>query len=144
MNAWLLTWEGTEGAAMQPDRKIVAILSSRHSSASVETLVDALYCRSVNSAYDMATMANKRRQRNDQYRNIHTPPGQIFYGRNPCIFARKVRNLSIKRNESKNEELIEWIELAVCRNSDIGSSVAQVYPEEARSLLRSTKPLASA
>jgi hypothetical protein len=29
VNAWLLTWEGTEGPALAPDKKVVAILSSR-------------------------------------------------------------------------------------------------------------------
>jgi hypothetical protein len=47
MNAWLLTWEGTEGPALVADRKIVAILSARKSEGAVAELVRVLYCRTI-------------------------------------------------------------------------------------------------
>ena len=50
MNAWLLTWEGTEGPALLPDKKIIAILASRKLDRSILDLVDILYRRSVDSA----------------------------------------------------------------------------------------------
>ena len=43
MNAWLLTWEGTEPKTIfDDDNKIVTILSGRMSSKSVELILDAL------------------------------------------------------------------------------------------------------
>jgi hypothetical protein len=41
MNAWLLTWEGTAGAYVRPEEKIIAILSSRLSTP--VGLVQAIY-----------------------------------------------------------------------------------------------------
>lgn len=61
MNAWLLTWEGTAGAAVRPDEKIIAILSSRLSTP--VGLVQAIYHRSVDTAYDMSRTANKSKSR---------------------------------------------------------------------------------
>lgn len=142
MNAWLLTWEGTEGPAVQPDRKLLAILSSRCSSSTIETLVDTLYCRSISSAYDMAAMANKRKLRTQQYKATFSTLNRIFYGHNPCIFARRVCNLTIKRNEKMQTELIEWIDLAGYENAETGNSVLEAYPEKSQSIQRALKPLA--
>jgi len=60
MNAWLLTWEGTCGPAINGKKKIVAILSAKRSSSFVEDLIDVLYCRSVDTANDMACCTSSK------------------------------------------------------------------------------------
>lgn len=104
LNAWLLTWEGTVGPAINPDKKIIAITDARRSERFIEALVDVLYSRSVDSAYDMAFMANKRNQREAQYRHINTYPSRILYGRTPCIYARRVSNLTVQWDEETSKE----------------------------------------
>ena len=142
MNAWILTWEGTTGPALVPDEKILAILSSRRSSGAVTGIVDTLYCRSVDSAFDMALLANKRRQREYQYKHLRSTIHRIFYGRNPCIFARVVSNLKIERDDARKVELIRWTELPVFQNAESGSTLVQVEPSRECQLVRSLKPLA--
>ena len=141
MNAWLLTWEGTEGPALVPNKKIIAILSSRRSLRSVEDLVDVLYCRSVDSAYDIAFLANKRKAREHQYRHLYSNGGRLFYGRNPCIFARQVADLTVQRGEHRRTELIRWTELAVFQNAESGSGIVEVEPSRAREHFRKLEPL---
>lgn len=141
MNAWLLTWEGTTGPALVPDKKILAIISSRRSAGAVAEIVDTLYCRSVNSAFDMALLANKRKQREHQYKHLCSTFHRIFYGRNPCIFARVVSNLKIERDEARKTELIRWTELPVFQNAESGSTPVQVEPARECQLVRSLEPL---
>lgn len=142
MNAWLLTWEGTLGPAVEPDTKILAILSSRRSSSVVEDIVDTLYCRSVDSAYDMVLHANKRKQRVAQYRHLSSMSSRFFYGRNPCIFARVVADLTVNRDEVQRRELIRWTDPAVFGNSDSGSGLKEIYPSRDCEVIRSLRPLA--
>jgi len=52
LNAWLLTWEGTTGPAIVPDKKIVAILSSRKSSTVIADIVALFYCHNVDCVFD--------------------------------------------------------------------------------------------
>lgn len=130
MNAWLLTWEGTAGPAVMPDKKIIAILSSRRSTAAIADLVDVLYCRSVDSAYDMAFMTNKRTQRKSKYRHLYSTSSRLFYGRNPCIFARQVTDLRIEQDFDSKSELLSWRELPVYQNAPSGSGIVELYPAE--------------
>jgi hypothetical protein len=70
MNAWLLTWENTTGPAIVPEKRIVAVLSSRRPSWLVREIVEILYRRSVETAYDMVSFANTREQRGGRVRSI--------------------------------------------------------------------------
>lgn len=126
LNAWLLTWEGTSGPATDPAKKIVAIVDARKSKSFIESLVDILYSRSVDSAYDMAFMANKRNQREAQYRHINTYPSHILYGRNPCIYARRVINLTVQWDEEAATEQLSWTEPAIFGNAESGSGVVEI------------------
>lgn len=126
LNAWLLTWEGASGPAVDPEKKIVAIVNARRSEAFIAGLVDVLYCRSVDSAYDMAFMANKGKQREHQYRHLNTYPDRILYGRLPCIYARKVADLKIQWNEETGEELLSWVEPAIYGNAETGAGVREI------------------
>ena len=141
LNAWLLTWEGTPGSDGPPGGKIIAILDGRRSSSFVEDVVDVIYSRSVYSAYEMAFMANKRNQRDAQYKVLNTRPSQVVFGHMPLIFARRVRDLTITRDEAQDTEHLRWIELPIYGNAKSGSSVVLIQPEEEREYVRSTKTL---
>jgi hypothetical protein len=141
MNAWLLTWEGTTGPALVPDKKIIAILSSRRSGAAIADIVDVLYSRSIDSAFEMASLANKRQQRVREYRHQCSTSNRLFYGRNPCIFARQITNLRIERDLGSKIELLRWREFPVYQNAPSGSGIVERYPAEEREHRRSLEPL---
>jgi hypothetical protein len=141
MKAWLLTWEGTSGPALVPEKKIIAILSSRRSSSAIEELVDVLYCRGLYCAYDMAALANKRKVRERQFRQIGSNFHRFFYGSNPCIFARVVSDLKVERDEEQKMETICWTELPIFKNAPYGSIPVQVEPARECQLVRSLVPL---
>jgi hypothetical protein len=141
MNAWLLTWEGTCGPALIVDKKIVAIISSRRSSSAVEEIVDILYRRSVDSAFDMSFLANKRKQREKQYKHIHSQPSRFFYGHNPCIYARIVFNLKVERNELLQMEHVQWTEPAYLQIERPGTLPTEVEPAREKELVRTLRPL---
>lgn len=136
LNAWLLTWEGTPGSDVPPGGKIIAILDGRRSHSFVKDLVDVIYGRCVYSAYEMAFMANKRSQRDRQYKVLYTRPLQILYGHMPLIFARRVQSLTITRDEEQGTEHLRWTELPVYGNAISGSSVELKTPEEEREYVR--------
>jgi hypothetical protein len=141
MNAWLLTWEGTCGPALIGDKKIVAIISARKSSNVIEEMVDILYRRSVDSASGMAFLANKRRKREDLYKHIYSQPSRLFYGHNPCIYARAVSNLKIERDEARQEEIIRWTEPPYLEVKQVGTLPVEVEPASEKELVRSLRPL---
>lgn len=143
MNAWLLTWEGTSGPALIPDKKIVAILSARKTYSRVADLVDLLYCRSVYSAYEMAFMANKRKQRDDQYKTIFSTLSHLFYGRNPCIYARVVNNLTIIKDDASTVECITWTEPSYVEVEKPGTMPVIIEPESNHKLVRRLDPLSN-
>lgn len=126
VNAWLLTWEGTSGPALVPDKKIIAILSSRRSAVVIADIVDVLYCRCVDSAFDMVSEANKRKQREREYRHFSSASNRLIFGRYPCwIFAQKVTNFRIERNLQSNSELLRWRELPTYQNAPSGSGIIE-------------------
>lgn len=141
MNAWLLTWEGTEGPALIADEKIIAIVSSRRSAGTVTELVEILYCRTVDSATDMARMANKRRVREQQYMHTNSVASRFFYGHNPCIFARQVLNLTVERDGTCGTEVVRWREPATYRNAKSGSGIEEDLPARDCEHVRSLAPL---
>ena len=64
MNAWLLTWEGTEPETIfDNDNKIVTILSGRTSSKSVEFIVYVLYTRCLWTAGDITYTISESKYR---------------------------------------------------------------------------------
>ena len=62
MNAWLITWEGTNKSITNAN-KIAGILSGRYSDSYIEKLVDFLYHRTKFNVNEMAYFANKRKAR---------------------------------------------------------------------------------
>src|SRR5205814_3584475 len=109
--------------------KILAIISSRRSSSFIKDLVDVLYCRSVDSAHDMATRANKRKQRDRELMATFSTAGRIFYGRNPMIFARRVTNLQVVRNEAKGTETVSWTDPPHLRIEKPGELPVVIEPD---------------
>ena len=128
MNAWLLTWEGTEGPATVLESKLVAILSGRLSPNSVESIVEVLYRRTVETAGNMANLANRPQERRRQYRGLASTYGILFYGLNPCIFARQVTDLVVTPNLDIGLECITWTDPAVFGNADVCSGIKEIYP----------------
>jgi len=141
LNAWLLTWEGTEGPARAPDYKIVAILSGRMSGKSVEIIVDALYTRCLWTAGDLAHFANRKKERDKQFRHTYSQCSRFFFGHNPCIFARRVTDLVVKRDEDKFLEHVSWTEPPFLRVEEPGSMPVEVEPATSRKLTRALKPI---
>lgn len=141
LNAWLLTWEGVPGNEGPPGGKIIAILDGRRSFSFVEDVVDVIYGRCVYSAYEMALVANKRNQRDARCKVIGTPPSQVLFGHMPLIFARKVRDLTITRDEAQGTEYLSWIELPIYNNARSGGPIVQICSEEKKEYVRSTQTL---
>lgn len=104
---------------------------------------DTLYCRSVDSAYNMALVANKRKLREHQYRHLRSTLRRFFYGRNPCIFARVVSDLHVERDEDQKTEVIRWTELPIFENARSGSTPVQVEPARECQLVRTLGPLSN-
>jgi hypothetical protein len=142
MNAWLLTWEGTTGPARSEDDKIVAILSGRLSPGSIELVVDALYTRCIWMAESHVLNAHKRKGRDAQFRHTASQPDRIFYGANPCIFARIVTNLRVETDDERQVEHVAWTERAYLRIKEPGGMPVEVEPALEKRLTRKLKPLA--
>lgn len=142
MNAWLLTWEGTTGPALSDDDKIVAILSGRLSSRSIELVIDALYTRCIWTAESQVLNAHKRKTREAQFRHIYSHGDRIFYGSNPCIFARIVANLRVDTDEENQVEHVTWTEPAYLCIEQPGEMPVDAEPAHEKGLTRKLKPLA--
>ena len=145
MNAWLITWEGTSRRITDAN-KIVGVLSARNSDSDIEKLVDFIYHRTVFSVGEMIYYANKRKARQARSKAIFSGGGRIFYGKgsNPFLFARRVRDIQVKVEESKNMEVISWVELALIENNESpGYKFKEITPEKMMSISRSANsPLA--
>ena len=139
MNAWLLTWEGTDPHVSDGNNKILAILSSRRSAAFIEDLVDILYSRSVDSAYYTARVANKRRQCRKELIATFSANDRIFYGRNPMVFARRVSDLKVVRNEIEGTETITWMDPPYLRIEKLGELPVVADPERQCEIVRSIR-----
>lgn len=104
-NAWLITWIVAPTSKKNVDR-IAAILSSRKSEKTVIEFAKLLYLRTMFSAFDMAYYANRP---NEIPFPVHEN-GMI--GNSPYwLYARRVTNLEIQRDEENNKESISWVEL---------------------------------
>ena len=112
MNAWLLTWEGTS-QKITDENRIIGIIGSRRSDQFVAELVEFLYARNSASVSEMARMANRPKQKPfpaERTQIINDVPHgeRIICGHNPCIYARKVKNLKI--SQEGDSEIVIWQE----------------------------------
>ncbi len=117
MNAWLITWEGTN-SSIADENRIVAILSSRKSVSKVADFVELLYLRSTSSAQEMACLANRPKKIPYKVAKVqlinNIPHGdRIICGHNPFLYARKVTNLQIKIDPKENIEILKWKEPSI-------------------------------
>jgi hypothetical protein len=114
MNAWLITWEGTQLYKSKLD-KIVAILSSRKPQRIVIEFVELLYLRSTCSASSMAYVAN--RPKDIVFKMCKAPsingilyPKRFFCGSSEfMLYARHVTNLKIHVDKEKRKEIVSAV-----------------------------------
>lgn len=129
MNAWLITWEGTDKRVTEAN-KIAGVLSARYSSSDIEKLVDFIYHRTVFDVREMVYFANRRKAREAKSKAIFSRGERIFYGSNPCLFARRVKDLQVKHDESKHMEVVSWVECAIIENNEsTGYTFKETEPE---------------
>ncbi len=143
MKAWLLTWEGTANPADSDDYKIAAILSGRLGSGSVKPIVDAIYTRCIWTATDLVYFAHKPRDREEQFWHSHNQSDRFFYGYNPCIFARLVKDIVVRKDEEMLVERVTWTELPYFRIEEQGGMPVEVEPASPRELTRTLKAVAA-
>ena len=125
MNAWLLTWEGTEPKTIfDNDNKIVTILSGRTSSTLVEQIVYVLYTRCLWTAGDLSYFANRKKEREKMYKPVYANHRRgFYYGSNPWIYARRVTDLVIEKDEEDEFEHISWNEPPELIQDSIGRPI---------------------
>jgi hypothetical protein len=140
--AWLLSWIGNIGLEDITNNDIIAIVDARREDEFIEDLVDILYCRNENSAYEMASLTNKRSKRRSNYRSNLSSPSRIYYGTTAMIYARRVINLTVERDEEQKKEYLSWTEPAVLGNSPSGGPLIEVHPSRDCKFERLLKPLA--
>lgn len=136
MNAWVITWEGTDRRITE-DNKIVGVLSARNSGSDIEKLVDFIYHRTIFNVREMAYFANRRKARGARCKALFSTRERIFYGSNPCLYARKVKELEVKPDESGNVEVVSWVEYAIVENNEsTGYTFKETVPEKTVSISR--------
>ena len=142
MNAWLITWEGTDRRITEAN-KIVGVLSARTSDSDIEKIIDFIYHRTVFGVGDLIHYTNKRKARQARSKALCSTGGRIFYGSDPLLFARIVKELQVKVDQTKNWEVISWVELAVVENNEsTGYKFKETAPEKRVSISRpSNAPL---
>ena len=145
MNAWLLTWEGIEDhTLLTNDNKIVTILSGRTPSTSIELIVDVLYTRCLWTAGDLRYFANRKKAREEQFKSVYGLYPRIFYGDQPRIFiyARKVTNLVVEKDEDQQLEHVRWTDPPyLTQNSEY--ELIEKEPTIPRELTRTLKPVSA-
>ena len=147
MNTWLLTWEGIEdNALLDNDNKIVTILSGRTALKSIELIVDVLYTRCVWTAGDLSYFANRRKEREKRFNKTrHGLHPRIFYGDIPRIFiyARKVTDLVVERDENQQLERVRWTDHPyLIQNSEYNKFIEK-EPATPQQLTRALKPVSA-
>ena len=143
MNAWLLTWEGIEdNALLDNDNKIVTILSGRMSTKSVELIIDVLYTRCLWTAGDLSYFANRRKEREKQFKTVYGH--RIFYGDQPRIFihARQVTDLVVEKDEDQQLEHVHWTELPLLMQNSEGKLI-ESEPAQPKELTRALEPVSA-
>ena len=135
MNAWLITWEGTQLYKSNLD-KIVAILNSQKSKTKVIELIELLYLRSTCNASDMAYVANRPSKIVFKVYESTANKGILYPGRFFCgssqfmLYARQVTNLKIHIDREKQKEIMTWTEPSTYRLKENGYDIELVSEDE--------------
>ena len=136
MNAWLITWEGTD-PKITDENRIVAIISSRRSHSYIEDVVDLLYLRATSDASGMYYYANRKKERHNKNRAIFSKGGRIFYGSNPFLYGRTVSELNVIADEEKGVEIVRWVEPPYYKqNPEAGFAIELVEGEKQKEIIR--------
>lgn len=135
MQAWLLTWEGTS-ARITAETKLIAIVSSRRSMSSIRDFVDILYSHTCDTAYLAARNANRRRERRTNLTLSGGIGERFFFGENPKIFARRVTELTIRRDDSAQVEIVSWMDPPYLKVERVGELPVVADPARRCRLVR--------
>ncbi len=145
MNAWLLTWEGVvDKVLLDDDNKIVTILPGRMAQKSVELIVDVLYTRCLWTANDLRYFANRKKEREEQFKAVYGLYPRIFYGNVPNIFiyARQVTDLVVEKDEDQKQEHVRWTDPPyLVQNSE--NKLIEKEPATPKQLTRSLIPVSA-
>lgn len=140
VSAWLVTWEYSGEAAETAD-KVAAILSGRTSDKTVAEFVELLYALRTSTAGELASYS--RNPKNNPYRSTdgmvinEVPHGdRIRCGHHPWLYARRVKDLLVKKDVASGFETISWIEPPQFRWSADRSSIVEAVPEVRQSVTR--------
>lgn len=111
MKAWLVTWEWSGDHAKRGD-KVAAIFSSRLSPERVREYVEFIYLSEYTLSERMAYP--KHKDQNPYPAKFGSLDGlpweaEIYCGHNPWLFARRVDNLVVERDEH-GKESATWTE----------------------------------
>ena len=109
MEAWLLSWSGTQPG--KPKNKILYILDASKSPEEVAEIVQILHNLFICNLAELADYSQPGAHIPYQSQLQETPPGytSIYCGHNPHIDARLVRNLEVTE-DSDGIETIAWEE----------------------------------
>ena len=142
MNAWLITWEGTQLYKSNLD-KIVAILSSRKPKARIIEFIELLYLRSTSNASQMAYVANRPKE--IAFKAYEIPFNQaVLCGSSQfMLYARQVTNLEIYLDEEKQKEFLTWTEPSTYRLKENSYDIEIASEGEDRSWERDCRMLLS-
>ena len=136
--AWLVTWEWA-GDHARVDEPIAAILSPRFSEERVGAIVEVIYGTHSLTVTELAMYASKR---DDNPYRAQWHQGHCQCGHNPWLFARKVDNVRVSRDEATGLETIRWVEkMTYSRDPETGERVQKHGPIAKEHTRRNTGPL---
>jgi hypothetical protein len=138
VNAWLVTWEGTD-SHIKDTTKIAGVLGGRCPYSHVEKVVGLLYQRTVFGVREMVYYANRRRELQARFKMIFSDGSRILYGSNPRIlYARKVNDLKVSVDTVSGNEIVSWVERALLKcNASTGYKFVEAEPERRVCVFRS-------
>lgn len=105
MKAWLITWEWAGEHAAVVDR-IAGLVSPRFAATRVRQIVELLYARAQYTIEEMALFVRKPQLA--PYKALDEGGGQIVCGHNPFLYARKVTELVVVRDDQRGVETVRW------------------------------------
>ena len=110
ITAWLVTWDWI-GDHAKRDNKIVAVLNWRLSPDKISEMIEMIYANEYYSLEERVAFAKNKKMNpyKTTYDTFNGIPwhGRLFCGHNPCLVARLVDNLYVKKDSSGNE-VLDW------------------------------------
>jgi hypothetical protein len=129
--AWLITWHSTRQDYLNDLGRpvIVAILDSRVPGNAIGYMLQALYCsESGLTLLEKLTIGSVEARRRYGKGYLH----ECRFGSNPCLVARRVKDLYIERN-SPSEQTVFWTEEAQFTHEFCSNRLKEIVPDRAMS-----------